>query len=338
MSNIVDKGISGLHNLGNTCFMNSALQCFSHMDELDKYFNKKYIKNEQDSELINEWIELKEILWKENCVVAPKKFLFNIHKLAKKKNRDIFTGYAQNDLPEFVMFMIESFHDAMKRPVEMNIKGKSINDTDNIAINAYSTIKTLYEKEYSEILNTFYGINITRIYEMNTNNIIKIISEPYFIIHLPIPEIEKINIYDCFDLFINKEKMIDDNKWYNDKTKTYEEIEKDMVFFNFPDVICINFKRFDNQLRKNNSVIDYPLDNLNLSKYVDGYNKDDYKYELFAVCNHSGTIMGGHYTSFIRPKLSEKWYHFNDNKIQLINENNIVTRMSYCLFYRKKKI
>jgi ubiquitin C-terminal hydrolase len=81
-------------------------------------------------------------------------------------------------------------------------------------------------------------------------------------------------------------------------------------------------------------MVDFPLENLDLSKYIIGYNKESYIYDLYGVCNHSGSVMGGHYTSFIK-NANGKWYHFNDTNV--LEVKDIITAKAYCFFYRKRK-
>jgi ubiquitin carboxyl-terminal hydrolase 4/11/15 len=83
-------------------------------------------------------------------------------------------------------------------------------------------------------------------------------------------------------------------------------------------------------------VVDCPLDNLNLSKYVEGYDAKKYVYELFAVSNHIGTPSGGHYTSYI--KTGRGWVHFNDGKLDAIGEQSVISSSSYCLFYKRLEV
>ena len=72
--------------------------------------------------------------------------------------RDVEELLEQNDLPEFLLFIIDAFHTAIMREVEMNIKGNSKNDTDKLAVECYKMMKNMYSKEFSEILQIFYGI------------------------------------------------------------------------------------------------------------------------------------------------------------------------------------
>ena len=86
----------------------------------------------------------------------------------------------------------------------------------------------------------------------------------------------------------------------------------------------------------NQILISFPLDDLDLSKYVIGYKKNSYKYELYGICNHMGSVMGGHYTAFVKNATNE-WIHYNDSNVNVItNVETIVSPMAYCLFYRKK--
>ena len=120
--------------------------------------DKQYII---DSKLLVEWDKLRKLMWEENRIISPGGFLKAIQYVAKKKDRDIFTGYAQNDLPEFLLFIIDTFHNGMRREVDMVIKGNVINKTDKMAIKCFEMMKNMYSKEYSEFLDIFYGIHVS---------------------------------------------------------------------------------------------------------------------------------------------------------------------------------
>ena len=129
--------------------------------------------------------------------------------------------------------------------------------------------------------------------------------------------------------------MEGENAWFNEKTGKKEDIKKRIVFWNLPKILVISLKRFSpDGTQKLNSQIQFPLENLDLSKYVHGYNASSYKYNLYGICNHSGGVMGGHYTSFVK-HIDNKWVHFNDTHVEIVETpQNMITSLAYCLFYR----
>ena len=336
-----DKGLSGLANLGNTCFINSCIQVLSHTYELNYFLEpetyKNKLKKKYDSALIIEWDNLRKIMWNSNCIISPGKFIKTVQKVAQLKGMEMFTGFSQNDLPEFLLFLIDCFHTSLSREIKMTISGNPENETDKVAIQCFEMIKNMYSKEYSEIWNLFYGIHVSEITDLETDKQLNITPEPYLMIDLPIPSNNKMpSLIDCFDLYVEGEILDGENAWFNEETNQKTNIRKRIQFWSFPDILIIDFKRFNNRFQKNQILVTFPLDNLDLSKYVIGYKKECYKYELYGVCNHSGSVMGGHYTSFVK-NANDNWYHFNDQEVSsLVTPENVITPKAYCLFYRKK--
>lgn len=332
-----NNGLSGLANLGNTCFINSCVQILSHTYELNHFLeNESYkskLKNKYDSALLIEWDNLRKMLWSQNCIVSPGKFIKTIQKVAHLKNMEIFTGYSQNDASEFLLFLIDCFHTALSRSVNMTIYGVPENEKDNLAIKCFEMIKKTYSTDYSEIWNLFYAVHVSEISRIDNGKILGTKPEPYFMVDLPIPPNNKQpSLIDCFEYYIDGE--IIEN--YNDEeTNERVSIKKRILFWSFPNILAIDLKRFNGRAQKNQIYVTFPLDELDLSNYIIGYKKETYKYELYGVCNHSGSTMGGHYTSYVK-NANGKWYHYNDTSVSEVGLNeSIISPKAYVLFYRK---
>lgn len=331
-----NKGLSGLANLGNTCFINSCMQILSHTYELNDFLDmetyKRRLKNKYDSALLIEWDNLRKILWNENCIVSPGKFIKTIQKVAGAKGQELFTGYSQNDASEFLLFLIDCFHNSLSREIKFTISGKPENETDILAIKCFKMIENSYKNDYSEIWNLFYGVHVSEISRIDNGKILSQTPEPYFMVDLPIPSDNKSpSLIDCFNHYVDGE--IIEN--YRDEEENVN-IKKKILFWSFPNILAIDLKRFNNRFQKNQIYINFPLDELDLSPYVIGYKKESYKYELYGVCNHSGGVMGGHYTSYVK-NANGKWYHYNDTSVaEVSSTESIISPKAYVLFYRKK--
>lgn len=327
-------GKTGLVNLGNTCFMNSCLQCLSHSPELYAICRQGAStigKDTVECLVSREWMKLREMMWKEDCTISPGGFLSSIQQAARKKGATLFTGFAQNDVGEFLRFLLVScMHQALSTKVNMTINGRGNSDTDKIAITCYKALADLHSKEYSPIVKSFYGMaTSTVVFEGSS----KLTAEPYFVISLPVPN-KHCTIYDCFDIHMADCKLDGTNQYETDDGRMVDAVKKD-GFWDFPDILIIELKRFDSGLMKNNHKVDCPLETLNLAKYAKCYDPHEYTYELFGVCNHSGRVCGGHYTAYAKSSGST-WSHFNDRSVTRASPSEVISGRAYCLFYRKK--
>lgn len=333
-----DRGLTGLANVGNSCYINSCMQLLSHTYELNDFldsFNKDKINNNVEALIFKEWDKLRQLMWSENCTIAPWGYIKAVQFVAKKKDMDLFTGFAQNDVSEFLLFIIDCMHTGIKREVNMTISGNPENSTDILATECFKMMQNMYKREYSELLNIFYGISVTQIKSFNSDEILSRTCEPFSLLSLSLPEKNMISIFDCLDLYGKDEELCNDNAWFNDKTNRKEDVKKNTVFWSLPNILIVHLKRFNNANRKIHTMVTTPITDVDFSKWISGYNASEYIYDLFGTGNHSGSVLGGHYTANVK-NANGKWYSFNDTRVEEITENSVITQHTYCLFYRKK--
>lgn len=330
-----------LTNLGNTCYINSCIQILSCTNELNNLLSDektmKRIKNNIDGLLLSEWNSLRELIQSTDGIISPMRFIQVIQNVAKKKNAELFTGYMQNDINEFFFFLIESFHNALSRKINTSISGSIENKKDKLALECYKTIQTNYKNGYSEIYEIFNGMSVSIISDYTTNKQLNYKCETYSTLELPIPPHRMPTLEDCFDLYTEEEAIVGENAWFDENQNKKIDIKKRILFWSFPKVLVITFKRFTNENKKNQKKVHFPIEDLDLSKYVVGYNKTIYKYKLFGICNHHGRVpFGGHYTSLVKLDNNSSWFEYNDeNLIKHKNDDYIVTQKAYCLFYKR---
>jgi ubiquitin carboxyl-terminal hydrolase 8 len=319
----MEKGFSGLVNLGNTCYLNATLQILSHIHELNNYIKgNTTVTNSNDSILIREWYDLYNVMWSKNCTISPNKFLYNVRELSKIKN-SIFHEEIQHDSVEYFYFCIDSLHNSynLLNPIVLvKTSHKNIND----AIDLYeSKNKSIIHYLFTSFLLVEYSNAKT--YEFEFEKI-----EPSFTIELSIPTIQNPTINDCFEETFKLEIMPD--IWFDDKSNTNKQIMKQTYICYAPDILVIHLKRWDYNFNKNETTVHFD-ETINIHKYTKCVNESACNYELFGIINHHGNAMNGHYFSYIK---KGKWYIFDDTTIQPINKS-VNDNKNYCLFYRKIK-
>tara|TARA_B110000261_G_scaffold60078_1_gene70667 strand:+ start:150 stop:1223 length:1074 start_codon:yes stop_codon:yes gene_type:complete len=340
----------GLKNIGATCYINTLIQCLCSCSYFVNFIlSEKYLDRIQNDNVyfIKELKSIVNSLLVDGNSLIPVRFLKTL-----KLKFDFIDINQQNDLHEILLLILNKMNEEIKisdtlKYFDTNILRRSINNSDTeykkLDDKCYKMWYELHKKEYSELVELFYGHSISQIVCGNCN-FIHHNNEFFNILDLEIPEKDPkipIDIYDCIEKHTSIEFLnynIDDDKWKCDVCNESKKSGKVIKHWKFPPILIICLKRFYfdknlNRMTKNNTYIDIPFE-LDLKDYTMS-NKSKTKYKLQSVGLHFGNIYGGHYSSVVRKdkNTDDKWLLIDDLTINKINKKDINLNSAYMLFY-----
>lgn len=348
-------GSVGLHNLGNSCFLNSILQCLNHIESLTQYFLTKEFENDLNENnplgsggsVATAYAALLNDIWGgEYSTLAPRMLKQTVAAFAPQFNNNY-----QHDSQEFCSFLMDGLHEDLNRvkvkPYVEDVEGFGMED-GKVAIESWR--KHLLRHD-SIIVDRCQGMHRSHVTCPHCGKE-SVKFDVYSTISLPLVPAKtgsSIPLAECLKNFTAGEQLDEDNAWYCSSCKKDVCALKKMALWSTPDILILHLKRFTfsasgkrgNIVRaKIKDQVNFPVDGLDLRPFIMGPIDEDSPpvYNLFGVSEHSGrTANSGHYTATVRNSRDGMWYRYNDSNVGVTSGEAAMTGGAYLLFYQRSK-
>ncbi|CAD7923084.1 unnamed protein product [Amoebophrya sp. A120] len=336
----------GLRNLGNTCFLNSSIQCLLSIPQLQAYFRERFT----DGDLNDRTAPLKGRLAREFHAL-----LSDVHQsragavLSPAGLRNLlirhapqFSGYQQQDSHEALRFLLDGLHEDLNRVrakpkyQEMkDIKGESVDDA---ALRWWNYSMSHGNSPMTDI----FGGQLMSETRCGTCGHKSWTFDVFLDLSLPIPHVrtDQVDLLDCFRSFTAVETLDADYKCENCKNR--KNMSKRLTIYKPPRVMVVHMKRFSHSRfsrEKLNTLVRFPTKQMDITEFCEAATatRGQYVYDLAAVSQHSGSMGGGHYTAACRINGTD-WASISDSSAQLMSERSVEgDRSAYVLFYVRRK-
>ncbi|KAM7091943.1 LOW QUALITY PROTEIN: ubiquitin carboxyl-terminal hydrolase 42 [Ciconia maguari] len=298
----------GLQNLGNTCFLNSTLQCLTYTPPLANYMlsleHTQSCHEEGFCMMCTMETHINQVLCCSNNAIKPTSVINGLKRIGKH-----FHFGSQEDAHEFLCFTVDALQKAC-------LNGNSELDRSSQAT-------TL-------IYQIFGGYLRSRVKCLNCKAVSDTY-EPFLDITLDIKAVTSVT--RALEQFVKPEQLDGENsyKW----CKKMVPASKRYTIHRSSNVLTISLKRFANFTGgKINKDVKYP-EYLDLRAYMSQSIGEPLIYALYAVLVHSGfNCNAGHYLCFIKAG-NGLWYRMNDASVDLSDIKTVLTQ-AYVLFYIRR--
>ncbi|XP_063947339.1 ubiquitin carboxyl-terminal hydrolase 23 isoform X2 [Daucus carota subsp. sativus] len=302
---------AGLANLGNTCFLNSVLQCLTYTEPLAAYLqsgkHQTSCRTSGFCALCAIQKHVSRALQSPGRILAPKEIVSNLRCISRS-----FRNSRQEDAHEYMVNLLESMH---KCCLPSGVPSESPSAYD----------RSLVHKIFGGRLRS----QVKCMQCLSSSNKF----DPFIDLSLEIVKAD--SLYKALAHFTAEEQLDGGAKQYQcQHCKQKVRAHKQLTIHKAPYVLTIHLKRFGSYLvgQKIDKRIHFGP-TLDLKPFVtDPYDRD-LKYTLYGVLVHAGwSTHSGHYYCFVRTS-SGMWYSLDDNQVVQVSERKVLEQKAYMLFY-----
>ncbi|KAG8276712.1 ubiquitin carboxyl-terminal hydrolase 2-like [Homalodisca vitripennis] len=329
-------GLLGLNNIGNTCFLNSIIQCLSNTKPLLEYIlSEEYvseIRNSARSMLIKRFAELIKNLW------TDRKHAVNTSSLKSAVGyyAPRFNGFNQQDAQEFLRYLLQGLHEEINRAPTVQQKKRDQLQNENLT--ADEIWQRYLKRDNSKIVDIFGG-QLRSDLKCTVCGFASTTYEPFWDLSLSIPQSElkntprsRVQLSQCLDHFTKEETLEGNEKPTCARCKSKQTCVKKISIQKFPQILVIHLKRFSGNTRKVDTEVEFPVSGLDLAPYsAEKRQVNSSVYSLYGVVIHFGSCFYGHYTAYCKHPYCAGWHIFNDSQVHSVHPN--ATTDPYILFY-----
>ena len=327
--NLILSSKVGLTNLGNTCFMNTCLQNLIHSEDFIRRLLAKEESIGKYTPITLKFLNLcKEMEYASGRSVTPSEFK---QKFGSKHS--LFRGYGQNDTQEFCRILLEDMNRELNE-VKHKAPYKELSTVNKEKIVCDREFDELFRsRESSIILDSFYGqiINIfTCRCKFKTYSFQKVLDLPLLLQSIN----SSVSIDQLLDSYFQGEDIQFETKCEKCGKKTVHK--KEIRISQPPNILILSLQRINPRTQRKNTCSVSFKENLDISRYIDPEcgHSNEYRYSLYGIGNHSGSINFGHYYAYIKLNNSS-WYEFNDSYVSQMGRISTSSTTAYTLFYKK---